>query len=56
MMRLKIPMVMTMNDGDDSVCFRVWFVLFCFVWFPLRVQEAIMLVFMHGAWGFPYTP
>ena len=39
--------VMMMNDGvddeiedssgDDSVCFRVWFVLFCFIWFPLGV-------------------
>jgi len=37
MMRLKIPVVMMMNDGDDSVCFRVWFVLFCFVWFLLEV-------------------
>jgi len=25
------------SSGDDSVCFRVWFVLFCFVWFPLGV-------------------
>jgi len=33
MMRLKIPVVMMMNDGDDSVCFRVWFFLFCFVLF-----------------------
>jgi len=32
MMRLKIPVVMMMNDGDDSVCFRVWFVLFGFFW------------------------
>ena len=24
MMRLKIPVVMMMNDGDDSVCFRIW--------------------------------
>jgi len=23
--------VMMMNDGDDSVCIRVWFVLFCFL-------------------------
>ena len=33
MMRLKIPVVMMMNDGDDSVCFCVWFVLFCFGFF-----------------------
>jgi len=33
MMRLKILVVMMMNDGDDLVCFRVWFVLFCLVFF-----------------------
>jgi len=33
MMRLKIPMVMIMNDGDDSVYLRIWFVLFCLVSF-----------------------
>jgi len=31
--RLKIPVVMMMNDGDDSVCVHIWFVLFCLVSF-----------------------
>ena len=41
MMRLKIPVVMMMNDSDDSVCFRVWFVLFCFAWFSLGCRKQL---------------